>query len=405
MAHLRKRYIQNNFDKVVAHSPLLGIVGHRQVGKTTFLEKNAKTYFTLDSKSEFTEASLDPQNYLKNRAGTFVGIDECQLVPELFPALKEWVRTHKKPGQFLLSGSVRFTSREAIKESLTGRIMNLEISPLLLAEIEEQKLPSFCYDALSADSLDNFTHQREISISSSNRLSKLIEKYFLQGGLPGVCFIRDNNLRAGKFDDYLLTILDRDLRLVKKILLPFSDILKLVKTLSTQQGQPIDYSFLRSQTGISVPTIKKILYALEAVFILRFVPIEGSTSGSTFYFEDQGERVHLFGGIPDILSSLAHFAFTNVRPQFSYRLGERVQCFQYRTRGGALVPIAFKSPKGVLGVLPVRSATKIENIYGTANSFLGAYGNAKLLVVHPDSEKIKLLNSRTMSIPMSYLAI
>ena len=64
-------------------------------------------------------------------------------MPELFPALKEFVRLHKKPGQFLLTGSVRFSSRKANGESLTGRIVTIKIPPLGSGEINGVDHPGY----------------------------------------------------------------------------------------------------------------------------------------------------------------------------------------------------------------------------------------------------------------------
>ena len=126
MPHLRNRYVQDLIRKAKAHSPLIGILGHRQVGKTTVLESMCKAYVTLDVRSQLILANENPEEFLKLNSKYFQGIDECQLSPDLFPALKEHVRKNKSPGQYLLSGSVRFTSRNAIRESLTGRIINFE---------------------------------------------------------------------------------------------------------------------------------------------------------------------------------------------------------------------------------------------------------------------------------------
>ena len=109
MPHRRKRHLEVVLKKLLGLNPLVGILGHRQVGKTTLLELLAHTYHTLDESSERLLAQRLPKQYLQERAGTWVAIDECQLALELFPALKEWVRLHPKPGQFVLSGSVRFT--------------------------------------------------------------------------------------------------------------------------------------------------------------------------------------------------------------------------------------------------------------------------------------------------------
>lgn len=391
MPHERKRYLETILRKVMGLSPLVGVLGHRQVGKTTLISHVSQGYYSLDSLAERTEAELDPEAYIKKRHGRSVALDEVQLVPELFPALKNWVRTHPRPGQFLMSGSVRFTSRDAIRESLTGRIMNLELHPFSVSELESEELSDFCPKIMGAQDLNSSLSEFRLSGAVLRSRHTRIHQYYSQGGLPGVCFIREPKLRSQKIEEQLLTILDRDLRLVKKITTPFGDLKKLAAALADIQGMPLNFTDLRKRVGLSTPTIKKIIYALEAVFVLRMVPIEGSTQGDVIYFEDQAERGVLTE--QEIVSTdlLAHFLFCNLRTQFSYRIGERVRSFQYRTRGGALVPICFASKEGVLGVLPIASPDEWRRHVGTVDSFLAQYSNATLLLVHTESELPKLV--------------
>src|SRR5258708_4144841 len=108
MPHERTRYVTELFKKSAAHSPLVGVLGHRQVGKTTFLNQVSQNYISLDDPNTLAKARVSSAEFIKEHAGLAVAIDECQLAPELFPALKEWVQLHKRPGQFFMSGSVRF---------------------------------------------------------------------------------------------------------------------------------------------------------------------------------------------------------------------------------------------------------------------------------------------------------
>ncbi len=387
MAHIRKRYLEDKIKKCMAFSPLVGVLGHRQVGKTTILEKVANQYHLLDKKESVQEATENPEKYIRSRAGSWVAFDECQTVPELFPELKDWVRVHKKPGQFLLSGSIRFTSREAIRESLTGRIVNLELFPFTVTELEELPLSHFCCDLLESETVGSVIHGRTKKQSELNRITKLSEKYMERGGLPGICFIRDDQIREQKINEYLNTMLDRDLRMVKKINLSLSELKSLVVSLANSQGMPIDYTRLKRETGISTPTIKKIIYALEAIFVIRTVPIEGSTKGYTVYFEDMAECRAMRDRQSTKLELLTHFCFTQIRTQFFYRLGEDTKLFQYQTRGGALIPLAFRSKNGVLGVLPVQSKDEISLVSGSIDSFLKSYSKSKVLVVHLDPKE------------------
>ena len=122
MVHLRTRFATRHLEDALAFSPLVGVLGQRQVGKTTLVESLVKShYVSFDDETTKTAAELAPKQFLE-QFNTLSAIDECQKVPSIFPALKLRVQKDKRPGQFLLTGSVRFTSRKAIQESLTGRV-------------------------------------------------------------------------------------------------------------------------------------------------------------------------------------------------------------------------------------------------------------------------------------------
>ena len=77
------------FRNLASYSPIVGIFGHRQVGKTTFAERLGASYCTLDSKVT-REAALDnPATFISKLGAKPAMIDECQMVPDLFPELKE----------------------------------------------------------------------------------------------------------------------------------------------------------------------------------------------------------------------------------------------------------------------------------------------------------------------------
>lgn len=112
MPHLRKRYARPICQNLLKFSPIVGVFGHRQVGKTTLLEVLSGSYTSLDDLTAREQASQNPRAYLADalkvtKSGKPAAIDESLWCPELFPTLKEHVRTHKNPGQFRISGSVR----------------------------------------------------------------------------------------------------------------------------------------------------------------------------------------------------------------------------------------------------------------------------------------------------------
>ena len=403
MPHVRKRQIDSLVQNSLKLSPIVGILGHRQVGKTTLLEQLCTKYYVLDTKSAKDEVQSNPHKFLTSKLGSPTAFDECQYAPDLFTELKEWVRTHKKPGQFLLSGSVRFTSREIIKESLTGRIVTHELLPMTLSELENRPLPNLLLKIQDTSDLSNMANQLDFQTRQVVSRHKKVLEYFEKGGLPGVCFLRDAKQRIQKIEQQLFTILDRDLRLVRKLQLSFSDIRALVGILANMQGIRVDLTEIKRQSGLSAPTIKKLLYCLEAVYILRVVKSTGTTNGHTLFFEDMAEANYLRTQEANLTDQLIHFCFTQFRAIYQYRVGEPYSLFQYATRSGAIVPLCFQNKRGTLGILCLEHPDELSHYSGTIRSFLSRYTNSKILAVHMANEKPRLISERTLALPIALL--
>lgn len=398
MAHLRKRHLEAILHKVLGFSSLVGVIGHRQVGKSSLVSLFSGNYLTLDDSKHRALANLDPEDFLdlSFKKNHLMVIDECQKAPPLFDALKEVVRKNKKPGQFLLTGSVRFTSKKIIRESLTGRIINLELLPLTISELAGRPLSQICQKIMAADSVDAAI----LSIGKNPEKlcpSKLVDLYMKSGGLPGVCFIRDKKLQELRLADYLNTILDRDLREVCQSKLSYSQILDFLSALAKKQGQPIDHTDLQRDTEISIPTQKKLLLAFEAVFLLRLLKIEGGRKGFICFLEDQYESNFLAGPALTELQYRTQCLYRNIRAEFFYSLGESFRIFHYLTRHKTTIPFAVQTKTGCLGFLPLENSEPSHGEQMAAQSFVRNYKNAKVVLVHRDA-KLKKINSSVMTI-------
>lgn len=297
MAHYRLRYVESCIRKMLGYSPLVGIFGHRQVGKTSLAERLSDTYYTLDDKSILLLAEQNPAEFLRSAASKneAVIIDECQLAPALFPALKEFVRVNKKPGRFILIGSVRFTSRKAIRESLTGRIVNITIPSLGSGEMCEIEHPTVLKSAL-LEGLDGAFKTCQPIKKPHKNISTSAANFAVTGGLPGVCFIRDERVRSAKIESQIETILERDLRLFYETTLPYGTLRRVLVELAANVGEPINVSSIQRKTRVSVNTLKKLLSAFNAMFLIEFIPCSETAGQPTIFFTDPGEAFYLAGG-------------------------------------------------------------------------------------------------------------
>jgi uncharacterized protein len=135
MAHERPRFIQKLLGEYQSFWPVIGIVGPRQVGKTTILRNQIKyeSYVTLDEEDFRNSARMSAKVFLSQFESPLV-IDEITKAPDLFDAIKAKVDKKRIPGQFIISGSSQFSEKLGIRESLTGRIGIVKLNPLCLSE-------------------------------------------------------------------------------------------------------------------------------------------------------------------------------------------------------------------------------------------------------------------------------
>ena len=61
-------------------------------------------------------------------------IDEAHKAPVVFDEIKALVDSDRRPGRFILTGSVQFSSKLDIRESFTGRVVNLRFDSMTLPE-------------------------------------------------------------------------------------------------------------------------------------------------------------------------------------------------------------------------------------------------------------------------------
>lgn len=387
MPHFRPRYLESILKKALAGSPILSIVGQRQTGKSTMVERISKEYVTLDDEERLEAALKTPKSFIQGRASPF-GIDECQHGPGLFPALKEFVRLHPKPGQFLLTGSVRFTAVEDIKESLTGRTIDLELLPLSLTETNGLPLLDIRKLAIAAKPLDLLRRQ---PFANPKRASALPD-FLVKGGLPGLCFIRNDALRVRKMRSHLKSILDRDLRLVTKTNLDYLSLKTFLEEIALQQGMPFDLTAAAKGARIAINSARKILSGLEAVFLVRILRKDGDAAGKMVFFEDQGAASFLLGERGQSsekehlrVSDWGRLLFQQLLAQTKYRDDLHSEIFSFHTRGGSIVDLCVRIDRDLIGYSVGIGSQASPSQIRSAAMFRKRFAGSRVFLLHQGS--------------------
>jgi predicted AAA+ superfamily ATPase len=119
--------------------PAVGVLGPRQVGKTTLAQAIGQGGVYLDLESPVDREKLsDPVFYLSGHEDRLVILDEVQRMPDLFAALRGLIdagrRRGRTSGRFLLLGSASVDLLRQ-SETLAGRIAYVELGPFDTLEI------------------------------------------------------------------------------------------------------------------------------------------------------------------------------------------------------------------------------------------------------------------------------
>ncbi|MCF8296169.1 MAG: ATP-binding protein [Saprospiraceae bacterium] len=236
-----KRNISEIALKLFDLYPILSITGPRQSGKTTLIRNLFKglKYVSLEDPDVRELAIKDPRGFLSNYSQGAI-FDEIQQAPDLFSYLQTIVDESGNPGQFVISGSQNFLLMEKISQSLAGRVAVLKLLPL---------------------------SQDELRVAG--KLLSSIENTLFAGAYPAIF---SNNIPANIFySNYIQTYIERDVRTLINIgnLQQFHLFIQLC---AGRIGQPLNYSSLASDCGISVNTAKAWISVLVNSYIIFLLP-------------------------------------------------------------------------------------------------------------------------------------
>jgi predicted AAA+ superfamily ATPase len=265
-----------------------------------------------------------------------------------------------------------------------------------LREILGEPLSKLPIELLEAKNFSGFSLPRSTPEVIHREYLKQLERYRRLGGLPGICLQREDADRTSRHMDLLDLMLDRDLRIILETPLSLSRIHAVLAAIADTNGTPLKLADIQRKSKVSTPTLRKLLTAFEALFLIRTLRLEGGRSAPVVWFEDAGEWSRITGRP----SSLDHFLFCQVRLTFSCIEGKRAEYFQYATRGGAAIPVCIRTTAGVLGIMAVDEGELSRSQILSAESFLKHYADSKVLFVHLGREW-RRVSDRILMVPMS----
>ncbi len=123
--------------EALVRTPIVSLLGPRQVGKTTLARTLARgraaTFFDLESPTDLARLSA-PMRALEPLRGLVV-IDEVQRLPAIFEVLRVLADRPRTPARFLILGSADPRLVRGASESLAGRVSHIDMAGFDLSEV------------------------------------------------------------------------------------------------------------------------------------------------------------------------------------------------------------------------------------------------------------------------------
>ncbi|MEW6586481.1 MAG: ATP-binding protein [Nitrospirota bacterium] len=308
---------------------VVGIIGARQVGKTTLarlLLKNSggpSAYYDLENPEDLSRLA-DPMLALKSLKGIVV-IDEIQRLPELFPVLRVLTDRPRSPARFLVLGSASPDLLRQGAETLAGRIY---------------------YHELGGFSVD------EVEMENHRRL-------WLRGGFPRSYLASSDAASEEWRRGFIRTFLERDLSQLG-VTIRSTTLRRFWSMLAHYHGQIWNASEFGRSFGVADTTVRNYLDLLSSSLVVRqLLPWHENISkrqikSPKVYIADSG-LLHSLLGIktfkdlerhPKIGASWEGFVIEQIIRWMGFRPEE---CFFWGTHAGAELDLLVRRARERLG--------------------------------------------------------
>jgi uncharacterized protein len=178
------------------------LTGPRASGKTTTALRHAADTARLDRPREAIAFEADPDAALAAR-DTPLLIDEWQIVPEVLGAIKRAVDADSRPGQLVITGSLRSDLDDQTWPG-TGRVVRVPVWPLTQRELSGRAHGPGLLDRILEAGID--------AAAAPNEVPDLAEYLDLSvaGGFPSAALSPDPAYRRRWHASYLEQLVTRD---------------------------------------------------------------------------------------------------------------------------------------------------------------------------------------------------
>ena len=383
-----KRSIESELQKHIKLFNVTALVGPRQAGKTTLMRKRLESlsgsrYLSFDDPDVLALFDRDIKHFERQYlvAGGLTGLDEAHYGSEAGRKLKYLAdRGHR----LIISSSSELMLSKQILSQLVGRVGIIRLFPFSLAE---------------------FGQAAGLVETPPAIKDRLLWEHAVYGGYPKAALTPELADKRTILDSLYNTLLYKDVAQNFSIT-DLAGLERLVRFLANNIGSLLSFQTAARATGVSYPTLKKYLEALEKSYLVRLItplaanPNKEIVKQPKIYFIDNGLRNAVLGQYPASLEDqgalFENYVFTEL-------LKQSVSLKYWRTKAGAEVDFVVQTGQSLL---PVEVKLKPGARPSGLASFIDNYHPARALIVcssGPVSER-KVNGCLVKTVPADLLA-
>ena len=342
------------------------IEGPKACGKTSTAEQLASSVLYLDDPSQMAQNLQLAQTNIKQllQGATPRLIDEWQLAPQLWDAIRFEVDHRGDDGQFMLTGSAVPVDKSHINHSGAGRFGWLTMRPMTLWESGEStgnvSLGSVFQDSSAVEGINNLSLEQMAFVTC-------------RGGWPRAVQKKSQRAALAQIQEYFQAIVRSDISRVDMVNRDAMRAIRLMRSYARHQGSQATVAVIQADmsanetTEMSDNTIASYLSALRKIFVIEDMPAWNPNLRSrtairttdTRYFVDPSVAVTALGLAPaDLLNDLNTFGLMFetlcVRDLRVYADAIGGKVYHYRDANGLECDAVVHLPNGSYGLVEIK---------------------------------------------------
>lgn len=267
MKEYRPRIADKLLERKLKGKGAVLIQGPKWCGKTTTAEQIAKSVVYManpgSKEQSLTMADLDPQALLAGETPRL--IDEWQLAPKLWDAIRFEVDHRGAEGQFIITGSAVPADMGQVAHTGTGRFAWLTMRPMALSESGESNGAVSLGDLFSG----------EVRVGGENHLSLEDVAYLCcRGGWPRSVSM-EREVALDQAYDYYDAVVNSDISRVDEVNRSSERVKSLMRSYARNIGTQASNETIRGDmvgNGSSLPdvgTVVSYIDALKKIFVVE----------------------------------------------------------------------------------------------------------------------------------------